>query len=648
VFGKAHRSLRDRLGASVLFIGSICIGLLFAGASALRAQVVLSEILYDPVGVDTGQQSIEIRNLGQEPAPIGGFWLSFKPTAWQVPAGFVLPREGTVVIHVNQSGVNTPTDLYTGTAGIRSLRREDAVSLFLQNLFSDATKLVGFVEWGAPHQSGEEVAAEAGQWNLGDPIPVSALREGSSIAYRGSGRTATAWCVDGSPSLGLPNDECTVSRARSAARINEVLPGPGGRVEILNASRVLEDLDGKFLLTRTSSYRFPPGTILLPGQLLVVHLGQGGVDGPDDVYTGPGFSALAAADSVSLYAGSIGSDATLIIDFLEWQTPGQPFEPQAAEAGVWAAGRAIDTGDLVAGGSLSALPSGSGLDRWQIDNTPTLGGANDLPPEAVVVLNEILVSPAGGEPQSVELLNVTTSAVDVSGWNLCSGSDGDPASVVCASIPGGTSIPARSLLVVDLKPGPPATGHIALSPFPALGPAGDELALLRTSRATSPNNFLDYLRWGAGAAVLEVYAAAAGIWTPGEAVSTEGIALGTSIAYLGSGRGPGSYRLDTSPSFGQPNAEKPPAADFVRSDCNQDASLDLSDPITAFDFLFFAGESPPCRDACDANDDGSLDISDPVYTLGTLFLGGAPQKPPVTCGPDSGSDDITCESFVGC
>src|SRR5262249_10533899 len=66
---------------------------------------------------------------------------------------------------------------------------------------------------------------------------------------------------------------------------------------------------------------------------------------------------------------------------------------------------------------------------------------------------------------------------------------------------------------------------------------------------------------------------------------------------------------------GQSGAVVGPESEFVRGDCNDDGTTDLSDAIFLLDQLFVTGAPLGCEDSCDANDDGSLDVSDAVRAL---------------------------------
>lgn len=98
------------------------------------------------------------------------------------------------------------------------------------------------------------------------------------------------------------------------------------------------------------------------------------------------------------------------------------------------------------------------------------------------------------------------------------------------------------------------------------------------------------------------------------------------------------------------NTSQTLGSDFVRGDCNDDASTNLADAVRVLNHLFPTG-SPmalPCEAACDANDDDSLNLADAVAILNALF--GVPPAvipAPTSCGPDP-TPGIDCGAFAGC
>lgn len=87
---------------------------------------------------------------------------------------------------------------------------------------------------------------------------------------------------------------------------------------------------------------------------------------------------------------------------------------------------------------------------------------------------------------------------------------------------------------------------------------------------------------------------------------------------------------------------------FVRGDANDDAQIDISDTVFVLNYLFVAGDVPPCLDAADLNNDGMVDISDTVYLLNFLFIfGPAIPSPSPACGFDVGAiDSLDCAESV--
>ena len=107
----------------------------------------------------------------------------------------------------------------------------------------------------------------------------------------------------------------------------------------------------------------------------------------------------------------------------------------------------------------------------------------------------------------------------------------------------------------------------------------------------------------------------------------------------------------------QPQTESPKVllcrtTPFRRGDFNSDATVDITDAISALGHLYLGSAAPPCRSAADANDDGQLDVTDPVVLLTELFTNiPAPLIPPpgtFYCGIGLRGDPLGCESYPAC
>lgn len=101
----------------------------------------------------------------------------------------------------------------------------------------------------------------------------------------------------------------------------------------------------------------------------------------------------------------------------------------------------------------------------------------------------------------------------------------------------------------------------------------------------------------------------------------------------------------------------PPRPEFFRGDTNGNGTMDLTDGIFIFYFLFLGGPASSCNEAIDTNNSGTVDLTDGVVVLNHLFLGGPPPPapgPPAggACGPDTdplGSPgDLGCEEYTAC
>jgi len=89
---------------------------------------------------------------------------------------------------------------------------------------------------------------------------------------------------------------------------------------------------------------------------------------------------------------------------------------------------------------------------------------------------------------------------------------------------------------------------------------------------------------------------------------------------------------------------------FRRGDANSDGSVNISDAIRIFMFLFSSGRDPECLDTADANDDGFVNIGDGISILLDFFREdtGIPQPGPFSCGQDPTEDGLPCASYVPC
>jgi sugar lactone lactonase YvrE len=92
-------------------------------------------------------------------------------------------------------------------------------------------------------------------------------------------------------------------------------------------------------------------------------------------------------------------------------------------------------------------------------------------------------------------------------------------------------------------------------------------------------------------------------------------------------------------------ANDPPALRLSRGDVDASGNLNITDPISTFNYLFVGGTVLACIDAADVNDDNVVNITDGIVSLTFQFLGGvAPSAPFPACGDDPTPDALACES----
>ena len=103
--------------------------------------------------------------------------------------------------------------------------------------------------------------------------------------------------------------------------------------------------------------------------------------------------------------------------------------------------------------------------------------------------------------------------------------------------------------------------------------------------------------------------------------------------------------------------ERPSPVPFHRGDPNSSGTIDISDSVAVFGYLFLGDpQTLSCNESADANNDGAIDISDGIYLLSWLFAGGmGPADPGPTeasCGqdpdPPGSPGDLGCEAYIPC
>ena len=79
---------------------------------------------------------------------------------------------------------------------------------------------------------------------------------------------------------------------------------------------------------------------------------------------------------------------------------------------------------------------------------------------------------------------------------------------------------------------------------------------------------------------------------------------------------------------------------FRRGDTDTNGTMELTDAIGVFNFLFITGVPPRCFDAADADDNAAIELTDGIRILNVLFLGfgSIPSPGFMECGEDPSED----------
>ena len=376
--------LKDGVCAATL--AALAVSLVFVGlAPYAAAQVVISEIMYDPIGGNTNE-FVELHNAGTNAVDVGG---------WRFTDGITYTFP-------------TPTAMGGGAYLIVAVNRAAFAALY-----PDVTNLAAGVYSGQLSNQGEKLALAnaAGTpvfsvtYNNKEPWPLAAAGLGSSLVLvdpYASADNPSNWVasaqLNGSP--GGPD--------RFFVRdvvINEVLahtdPPLEDAVELRNLTTNAISLAGWYLSDDNAvrkKYRFPAGTVIPAQGYLTVYQNQmlGGL---------VPFSLSAKGDDLYLSEAD-GSDR--LVRYVD------QYQYEASQNGV-SFGRWPDgTGDFVT----LALPTFGVSNPSSVEQFRTGAGArNSGAKVSPVVLNEIMYHPAdsnalGRMPaEYVELLNASGAPV---------------------------------------------------------------------------------------------------------------------------------------------------------------------------------------------------------------------------------------------
>jgi plastocyanin len=185
-------------------------GRVIVGSGIPVPDLRLTEVQYnEPSGFD----KIEITNLGAALGDLGRYRIATGASAVSIALTSVSLAPGaSLTLHANESGTNTPTDMYLPAIGPLN-DAAGSVALYVPNTvntsLADATQIVDFVEWGAGGQPNEGTAVSASVWSAGSTAPTVAA--GHSIEFCGaSNQHAGFWTDNPTPNFSGAASNCGV------------------------------------------------------------------------------------------------------------------------------------------------------------------------------------------------------------------------------------------------------------------------------------------------------------------------------------------------------------------------------------------------------------------------------------------------------
>lgn len=477
--------------------------------------VVLNEILVNPPGTDAPQEFVEIRGPNQ--TALTNLWVvAFNgdiennpgKAIWVMPlSGVSLGSKGLLLVKAATGGFTagsgtataTSTQLNSGGSGLPNgsvtfQLLESPVPLVLNTDYDGNND--GVLELPAGTKVMDSVA-----WRDGN---------GSDILYGGIVITPTSGTPDAVVRFGDRNDfspscwyggdlsgSTNTSTSFSSSPVTSNYPAGGSLTPgVANTPARFSEADydflefrnlgsaplalGGFKISSAVDFTFPEYTVPAGGYVLVCE-------------------NLAAFQSLygtnlpvaGVWNGALSNSGETIV----WHDAGSNVIGSAAysDGGKWPARADGDGSSLEVVDPRGDLNDGM---NWQASlafaGSP---GTESVPPPRIVI-NEVLAHTDWPLLDSIELLNLETVPVDLSGWWLS-----DTASVpTMFRIPNGTVIPAGGYLVFNESQLNPHRGNSFTGPWPnhfSLSAVdGDRLTLFQPSSLGSPGTFVDEVSFG--------------------------------------------------------------------------------------------------------------------------------------------------------
>ena len=322
-------------------------------------QVVINE--FSPSG-----NWVEFHNQSDVAVDASGYWLCLAPGTYRnindstILSGTTeIPANGFLVVEYD----------FASFSAVAS----GGLGLYLNNDgFGNSVNILDFVQYGDAGSARENVAVEAGIWELDDFVPNVGV-DTSSFAFDGEGNSSSDWSEALAPTVGLDNDTVIVVDPivgdLTEVVINEFSPS-GNWVELHNPSNGVVDVAGTVLCLGSGTYVDVIQDIVLDGEIIIPANGF--------LVVSYSFASVAggASGGLGLYVDRSGfTNPDNILDFVQYGAAGSQREVVAVAAGIWELNDFIPS--LVEDSSSFAYDGeGDSSGDWSEASLPTVGAVN--------------------------------------------------------------------------------------------------------------------------------------------------------------------------------------------------------------------------------------------------------------------------------
>lgn len=439
---------RRRIFLFSAFLGVIFLFAPFFSAQAASSDVIITEIMFNSAGADTGHEWLELKNINSDPVEVVGgsgsdSWRMFDGSNHTLTTSTVLSNGEYLILAQDESVFLSDHPGFVGKIIKSSFNLDNTSSTLALRLGSNGAKWSEITydsAWGgAGNGKSLEKKDLAGDNSVdnwresaavgGTPGAVNSEKNSNSVTdENASGNTASASAtstVMEIPTTAIPAPAVSFGSSVSENNdgqilINEFLSDPGNKgkewVELFNQSQRAMDLSGWKMEEGSEEETVLRGVIPCRGYFLIEN---------------PAGKLNNSGDIIALYDGYGRLQDR--VAYGSWDDGNKSDNAPAAYDGQTVGRRlGLRTGNDKNDFQLSTKPTPVAENLLSVETATVAGTATDQKADALVaetpapsidskiIINEILPNPQGrdNEAEYIELKNIGAEKIDLSGWRL--------------------------------------------------------------------------------------------------------------------------------------------------------------------------------------------------------------------------------------